>query len=135
MGTEDPYLYQVQVEICTKDGVEETRSIATGFREITIDPEKGMFLNGKHIKIRGVARHQDFGGVGNAVSKEQMEEDLSLVKEWEQIPFVFHIISTMIIFIAAAMKKEFLYGQKYHSSVFYQKAKKQMKISDSRWNV
>ena len=81
MGVEDPYLYQVQVEICTKDGVEETRSIATGFREITIDPEKGMFLNGKHIKIRGVARHQDFGGVGNAVSKEQMEEDLSLVKE------------------------------------------------------
>lgn len=81
MGTEDPYLYQVRVEILTEEGCMEKREIQTGFREIKIDSEQGMFLNGRHIKLHGVARHQDFGGVGNAVSPEQMEVDMELMKE------------------------------------------------------
>lgn len=81
MGTEDPYLYQVRIEISTEEAVIEEREITVGFREIEIDPERGMFLNGKHIKLHGVARHQDFGGVGNAVSREQMEADMALIKE------------------------------------------------------
>lgn len=81
MGTEDPYLYQVKLELYEEETVVEERSISTGFRTIQITSDQGLFLNGKHVKLRGVARHQDFGGVGNAVSKENMECDMQLIKE------------------------------------------------------
>ena len=81
MGTEDPYLYQVKLELYEEETVVEERSISTGFRTIQITSNQGLFLNGKHVKLRGVARHQDFGGVGNAVSKENMECDMQLIKE------------------------------------------------------
>lgn len=81
MGTENPYLYQVKLELYEEETVVEERSISTGFRTIQITSEQGLFLNGKHVKLRGVARHQDFGGVGNAVSKENMECDMQLIKE------------------------------------------------------
>ena len=81
MGTEDPYLYQVKLELYEEKTVVEERSISTGFRTIQITSDQGLFLNGKHVKLRGVARHQDFGGVGNAVSKENMECDMQLIKE------------------------------------------------------
>lgn len=81
MGTEDPYLYQVKLELYEEETVVEERSISTGFRTIQITSDQGLFLNGKHVKLRGVARHQDFGGVGNAVSKENMECDMQLMKE------------------------------------------------------
>ncbi len=81
MGTEDPYLYQVKMELYEEETMVEERSISTGFRTIQITSDQGLFLNGKHVKLRGVARHQDFGGVGNAVSKENMECDMQLIKE------------------------------------------------------
>ena len=81
MGTEDPYLYRVKLELYEEKTVVEERSISTGFRTIQITSDQGLFLNGKHVKLRGVARHQDFGGVGNAVSKENMECDMQLIKE------------------------------------------------------
>lgn len=81
MGTEDPYLYQVQIELFVNGKTEEKRVIAVGFRTICITPDHGFFLNGKHIKLHGVARHQDFGGVGNAVSVKNMEQDMALIKE------------------------------------------------------
>ena len=64
MGTDDPHLHQLSIELCTDKKVIEHRSISIGFRSIQITPDQGLFLNGKHVKLRGVARHQDFAGVG-----------------------------------------------------------------------
>lgn len=80
-GVEDPYLYEVVVQIKVDGSIIDERCIEYGFRTIEISPEKGVFLNGKHIKLNGVARHQDFAEVGNAISKEQMELDMSIIKE------------------------------------------------------
>ena len=91
MGTEDPYLYQVKLELYEEETMVEERSISTGFRTIQITSEQGLFLNGKHVKLRGVARHQDFGGVGNAVSKENMECDMQLIKEIGANSVVSHL--------------------------------------------
>ena len=38
-----------------------------GPRRITIDPAAGLFLNGRHLKLKGVANHLDFAGTGNAL--------------------------------------------------------------------
>ncbi|MGL5694366.1 MAG: glycoside hydrolase family 2 protein [Peptostreptococcaceae bacterium] len=80
-GILDPYLYKVVAQIKVNDCIMDEREIEFGFRTVEITPDKGVFLNGKHIKLKGIARHQDFGGVGNAVSKEQMELDMSIMKE------------------------------------------------------
>ena len=52
-----------------------------GFRYFKVDPNKGFFLNGKSYPLRGVCRHQDLKGAGNAVSKKHHEDDMALIKE------------------------------------------------------
>ena len=62
-----PRLYRVQQEFRHGSGILDDTSTVFGIRTIRFDPNKGFFLNGTHIEIQGVANHQDFGGVGNAV--------------------------------------------------------------------
>ena len=80
-GIENPYLYILEFDLFCEDQICDKRSIDLGFRTVEINPEKGVFLNGKAIKLNGVARHQDFAGVGNALTKEHMELDMSMIKE------------------------------------------------------
>jgi beta-galactosidase len=51
-----------------------------GFRWFNMDPQKGFFLNGKHLKLTGVSKHQDFEGIGSAVSNDLLIKDLELIK-------------------------------------------------------
>lgn len=80
-GCEDPHLYTARIQVRTGKNVWDEREIQTGFRKIQVTPDRGLFLNGRHMKLRGVARHQDFGGVGNAITKAQMDTDMALIKE------------------------------------------------------
>lgn len=80
-GTENPYLYKVQVQVYKSKQLVETHTELIGFRTFTIDPLKGAFLNGKPWKIRGVNRHQDRKGMGWAVSNEVHDEDMAMIKE------------------------------------------------------
>lgn len=80
-GIKNPYLYQLVAKIKVNGSIVDEKYIDFGFRTIEVDPKKGVFLNGQHIKLNGVARHQDFAGVGNAITKEQMELDMSIIKE------------------------------------------------------
>ena len=81
-GLEDPYLYTVVGKIVKDDGaVLDEVSQKIGFRFFKVDPKHGFFLNGKKYPLRGVARHQDRPGVGNAITKKDMEEDMALLKD------------------------------------------------------
>jgi len=51
-----------------------------GFRWFSMDPQKGFFLNGKHLKLTGVSKHQDFEGLGNAVPNDLLIKDLEMIK-------------------------------------------------------
>lgn len=73
----DPYLYTLS---CAISGGDETE-IETGFRTFYLDADKGFFLNGRHIKIKGVSRHQDRENMGNAITEKEHEEDIRLIKE------------------------------------------------------
>jgi len=57
-GCEDPHLYTARIQVRTGKNVWDEREIQTGFREIQVTPDRGLFLNGRHMKLRGVARHQ-----------------------------------------------------------------------------
>lgn len=80
-GCKSPYLYRVFVEVLKGDAVVDTLSQYTGLRYYTVDAEKGFFLNGKPYKIKGVNRHQDREGKGWAISNEDHNEDMDLIKE------------------------------------------------------
>ena len=76
-GLDDPYLYTVTAQL--DNG--ETASVRFGCRKFEINPQKGFILNGRPYPLRGVSRHQDRKGVGNALTKEMMEEDMALILE------------------------------------------------------
>lgn len=80
-GVKDPYLYQAVAELKRGDQVLDRISTWFGIRSFSFDPEKGFFLNGKSYPLYGVSRHQDRKDIGNAISRELMEEDMELIKE------------------------------------------------------
>ena len=41
----------------------------------------GFYLNGKYLKLRGAARHQDYAGLGTAIPVEMNRRDMRLLKE------------------------------------------------------
>lgn len=80
-GVKNPYLYTLSSSLI-KEGKETDRvETKVGFRTIEFDSEKGCFLNGEPIKLKGVCRHQDRLHMGNALTKKEHEEDLELILE------------------------------------------------------
>ncbi|MBR4740380.1 MAG: beta-galactosidase, partial [Bacteroidales bacterium] len=80
-GRQDPYLYTA-ITTLWKDGVEVDRvEEQTGFRYFHVDQEKGFFLNGKHMKLQGVSRHQDWAGVATALTEEHHRTDYDFFDE------------------------------------------------------
>ena len=80
-GRKDPYLYSCVVEILENEQVLDNVSSRFGCRSFVIDPENGFILNGEEYPLRGVSRHQDRMGVGNALLPEHHEEDMDLIME------------------------------------------------------
>ena len=79
-GKKDPYLYIA--EVCLKDEeVLDNVSARFGCRTFEIHPENGFILNGEEYPLRGVSRHQDRWGIGNALLKEHHDEDMDLICE------------------------------------------------------
>ena len=80
-GRRDPYLYCCEVEIVEGDEIVDNVCNRFGCRSFKIDPENGFILNGEEYPLRGVSRHQDRAGVGNALLPEHHEEDIELIME------------------------------------------------------
>ena len=80
-GKKCPYLYTAKASIL-RDGKElDTVSTRFGCRTFEIDPERGFILNGEEYPLRGVSRHQDRWGIGNALLPCHHEEDIALILE------------------------------------------------------
>lgn len=80
-GRKDPYLYCCEVELLDGDNVLDNVCTRFGCRTYTVDSEKGFFLNGESYPLRGVSRHQDRLGYGNALLPEHHREDIDLIME------------------------------------------------------
>ncbi len=80
-GTEDPYLYTATAQIYCDGEIVDEISARFGCRTIRFDPQKGFFLNGSEYPLRGVSRHQDREGIGNALTMKEHQEDLALIRE------------------------------------------------------
>ncbi|MBQ7925464.1 MAG: glycoside hydrolase family 2 protein [Lachnospiraceae bacterium] len=80
-GKKDPYLYNAEVILVSDGQVLDNVSARFGCRTFKIDPDKGFILNGECYPLRGVSRHQDRWGFGNALLPEHHEEDIELICE------------------------------------------------------
>jgi beta-galactosidase len=80
-GRFDPYLYQASVEISDGSNVVDAVTQPLGLRFFRVDPNEGLFLNGKHYPLHGVNRHQDRLDKGWAIGPAEHVEDLKLILE------------------------------------------------------
>ena len=147
-GMADPYCYTCEASI-EKDGeVQDCVAVIYGYRGFHVDPENGFFLNGKSCPLHGVSRHQDRQDKGWAISREDHEEDIALIKEigantirlahyqhdqyfydlcdhtgfvlWAEIPFISSFIPGQEAYENTISQMTELISQNYnHPSIFF----------------
>lgn len=80
-SVEIPYLYRL-VSVIRSKGVEVDKiTTRFGVRTITMRGDSGLFVNGKHVKVKGVNCHQDHAGVGSAMPDYLQYYRIRLLKE------------------------------------------------------
>lgn len=80
-GRKDPYCYTVETTVWRGEKEMDRVTETLGLRYYRVDPDKGFFLNGEHLQLRGVCRHQDHAEIGNALSPLNHEEDMDIMLE------------------------------------------------------
>jgi beta-galactosidase len=77
---ERPYVYKVVSQLDQGGRVVDRYETPLGIRTFRFDVEKGFFLNGRSLKIRGVCDHHDLGSLGAAVNTRAIERQLEMLK-------------------------------------------------------
>ena len=78
---QNPHLYKVIVELLDAGKVIDRVEQRTGLRYFSVDADKGFFLNGKYLDLYGFCLHEEVEDKGSALSAEDHERDMELVKE------------------------------------------------------
>lgn len=77
----NPYLYKITVTLHDKEKMFDSLILNYGIKTVSFDSEKGFFLNGENVKIKGVCCHQDHAGVGVAIPDGLHYYRVRLLKE------------------------------------------------------
>lgn len=80
-GRKDPFCYRAEVELSVGGQVIDRVEQPLGLRYYTTDADQGFFLNGEHLKLQGICRHQDRPEIGNALRPAHHEEDMAIILE------------------------------------------------------
>lgn len=77
---DNPYLYRAVSRVLIEGEVVDKYETTFGIRKINFDADKGFFLNGNKVKLKGVCLHHDNGPLGAKVNKRAIERKLELLK-------------------------------------------------------
>ncbi len=80
-GRNNPYLYKVRVELLQNGKVIDCVAEQTGVRYFSLDAEKGFFLNGQHLDLHGVCRHEEGYRTGGLYNEAAMRQDADIISE------------------------------------------------------
>lgn len=80
-GRKNPYMYSANVSMTSYNDTIDEVSIPFGVRYFHVDPEKGFFLNGEHLPLHGVSRHQDRKDMGWAITEQEQAQDMAYIRE------------------------------------------------------
>lgn len=75
-----PQLYTAHAEL-RSSGTADRQEVPFGIRYFEFTPDRGFFLNGRHIQLRGGNIHHDFGGLGTALPDRAHEKNVEVLKE------------------------------------------------------
>ena len=78
---ETPNLYSAVVTVESAGKPLDAERINFGVRDLRWDPDKGFFLNGKSVKIKGTCNHQDHAGVGAALPDRLQAFRIAVLKD------------------------------------------------------
>src|SRR5664280_2707401 len=76
-----PVLYKLRSSLVLGDRTLDETTTTFGIRKLEFDPDRGLSVNGKPTKLKGVCIHQDAGSFGNAVPIEVWAYRFGLLKE------------------------------------------------------
>lgn len=106
-----PYLYRLETKLIDDLGSQTIDSISNSvaFKRYRFDADSGFILNGKKYILKGTNRHQDMMGKGSALTEEDHERDLQIIKNmgcnflrlahYPQDPYVLKRADEMGLFI------------------------------------
>lgn len=81
-GRKDPYLYTLDVRVENLQGnLLDRVEQPLGLRFFEVDRDKGLILNGQPYHLHGVCRHQEWEGLGPALTDAHHEKDIELILE------------------------------------------------------
>ena len=146
-GKKAPVLYEARAELMRGEECLDKVSVKLGFRSFSLDAEKGFFLNGKHLKLHGVAKHQDTAEVFSAAGETQWQQDFALIDEigantvrlshyphahrvyelcdelgllvWAEIPLLKLTMNDELMENAELQLTEMIYQNLHHPSIFF----------------
>ncbi|MBB5213028.1 glycoside hydrolase family 2 protein [Microbulbifer hydrolyticus] len=79
---DSPHLYTVEVTLKDVEGnIQHQQSEPFGYRWFEMRPNKGFFVNGERVLIRGTHRHEEHAGIGPAMSNAQHRNDMQQIKD------------------------------------------------------
>ena len=76
-----PVLYSIYSTVVVDGRIVDEIKTHYGFRWYSFDSDKGFSLNGKSLKLKGVNKHQDYLGLGNAVPDSLQVRDIQIIKD------------------------------------------------------
>jgi beta-galactosidase len=79
--TQTPNLYLAETTISENGKIIDTYQTRFGIRSLEFNPDKGIFVNGEHIQIKGVNQHHDLGALGAAFNTRAAERQLEILRE------------------------------------------------------
>lgn len=163
-GRKNAYLYTANVTLTSFNDTIDEVSIPFGVRYFSVDPDQGFFLNGEHLPLHGVSRHQDRKDMGWAITKKEHKEDMELIKEigatsirlahyqhdqyfydlcdqegmviWAEIPFISIMSKNELEGINAKQQMVELIRQNYnHPSIMFWGVQNEIQIGGDRPEV
>lgn len=78
---EAPQLYTLETKLLADGRMLQKEYSRFGFRSIHFDPASGFYLNGRHVKLRGVCEHHDLGCLGAAYNQTAMRRKFARLRE------------------------------------------------------
>ncbi|MHC4265378.1 MAG: beta-galactosidase GalB [Planctomycetota bacterium] len=78
---ENPYMYKTVTFVKTDDEITDEYHTTFGIRTFRFTADKGFFLNGRNLKIKGVNLHHGLGPLGTAINRRAIERQLEIMKQ------------------------------------------------------
>ncbi len=79
--TSEPYLYHLRSRLLVDGNIADEEMNTFGFRTLEFTGDRGFFLNGKPLKLKGVCNHHDLGALGAAFYREAARRQLFIIRE------------------------------------------------------